>query len=183
MDAVSAFDVYAYEAQKRLGENAVVWAVQNYLGYHWLLAVKEDLTQSPEPIKRFLRALLKAEDFPSRPEDEAKSIVTRKLGLDPEFMQQVWDMTPLNVTLNQSLLTSLENFARWKKKKEGKSGEPAEFSKLHLHRRPGRGRSQGGDDLQVGPYADTVQDLGKHSRLCGDFGCRRLFSRSQSCGA
>jgi NitT/TauT family transport system substrate-binding protein len=122
VDAVSAFDVYAYEAEKRLGANAVSWAAQNYLGYHWLLAVKESLTQSPEPIKRFLRALMKAENFLLAHEDEAKSIVTRNLGLDPEFMQQVWDKTTINVTLNQSLLTSLDNFARWKMNKEGKPG-------------------------------------------------------------
>ena len=151
------------------------WAAQNYLDYHWLLAVKESLTQSPEPIKRFLRALVKAEEFLLAHEDEAKGIVTRKLSLDPGFMQQVWDKTTLNVTLNQSLLTSLDNFARWKMNKEGKPGDLPNFLNYIYTGALDEVDPQGGYDLQVGIYADTVQDLGKHRRLRGGFGGRRLF--------
>jgi ABC-type nitrate/sulfonate/bicarbonate transport system substrate-binding protein len=88
-----------------------------------------DLTRSPEPIKRFLRALAKAENFLLAHEDEARDIIIRKWRFVPEFIRQVWGRTRLNVTLNQSLVTSLENFARWKQSKESKTGDIPNFLK------------------------------------------------------
>jgi NitT/TauT family transport system substrate-binding protein len=120
VDAMSSWDVNVYSARKRLGENGVSWPAQNYLDWYWLLIVREELTLSPEPLRRFLRALLMAESFLLTNENEARSILTRKWGFDPEFIGEVWEKTRLNVALNQSMITSLENFARGKMKKEGK---------------------------------------------------------------
>ncbi len=120
VDAMSSWDVNVYSARKRLGENGVSWPAQNYLDWYWLLIVREEMTVSPEPLKRFLRALLMAEGFVLANENEARNILARKWGFDPEFIGEVWEKTRLNVTLNQSMITSLENFARWKMKKEGK---------------------------------------------------------------
>ena len=44
-------------------------------------------------------------------------------------MQQVWDKTRLSVTLNQSLIASLESFSKWSRAKEGKEGEGPNFLK------------------------------------------------------
>ena len=85
------------------------------------------MTQSPEPISRFLRALVKAEDFLLEHEEEAKDIIMRKWGFDQELIRQVWDKTRLKVTLSQSLLFSLESFAKWWMVKEGKHGDPPNF--------------------------------------------------------
>ena len=54
VDAISIFDVYTFEAKERLGENAISWDSQNKLAYHWLLVAKENMIQSPEPLKRLL---------------------------------------------------------------------------------------------------------------------------------
>ena len=103
------------------------WPSQNNQDWHWLLVARENLTQTPEPIRRFLGALVKAEDFLLDHEDEAKGIIMRKWGFDPEFMREDWDKTRLNVSLNQSLVTSLENFAKWRMNKEGKAGNRQTF--------------------------------------------------------
>ena len=127
VDAISGWDTTVYDAKKQLGENAASWPSQNNQDWHWLLVTRESLTQTPEPIKRFLRALIEAENFLLAHEDEAKMIIIRKWGFDPEFMREVWNKTRLNVSLNQSLITSLENFARWRMNKEGKGGDPPNF--------------------------------------------------------
>ncbi len=132
VDAISAWDLYAYSAEKRLGGKAVSWPAQNYLDYYWLLIAKEELTRSPEPVKRFLRALLKAEDFLLANNNEAKNILSRRWNFDPEFISETWEKTRLNVTLNQSMITSLENLARWKMSKEGKLGEMPNYLK-HIY--------------------------------------------------
>ena len=87
VDAMSGWDTDVYDAKKRLGQNAVSWPSQNNQDWNWLLLTRESLTQSPEPIKRFLRALLKAESFLLGHQDEAKNIITRRWRFDPEFIR------------------------------------------------------------------------------------------------
>ena len=77
---MSAFDMYAYVAKKELGENAVSWDSQNNLDYQWLLVTRESSTQSPEAIKRLLKALIKAEEFVVNNEDETKDDYRPEMG-------------------------------------------------------------------------------------------------------
>jgi NitT/TauT family transport system substrate-binding protein len=129
VDALSGWDTIVYESKKRLPGNAVSWSAQNNRDWQWILAVKDSTTQTPEPLKRFLRALLKAEDFVLTNNEAAKNIIARRWGFEPDFVQQVWDNTRLGVTLNQSLITSLESFSKWSRAKEGKEGEGPNFLK------------------------------------------------------
>ncbi len=120
IEAVSAFDVYAYEIRKRLGENVLAWSSQSNVDYQWLLAVRQTSAQSPEGIKRLLRALIKADEFVLRNEDEAKKIISRKWGIDPEYLRYSWNETRLFVSFNQSVVTALQTYAKWKMDSEGR---------------------------------------------------------------
>jgi NitT/TauT family transport system substrate-binding protein len=124
VDAISAFETYAFEAEKLLEDNAISWESQNDLAYHWLLVVRENLIQSPEPLKRLFKALIKAEDFARANEDETKRIIAQKWGFDPSFVQQYWTGTRLSVSFGQSVVISLQNYTRWQINKAGKSTEP-----------------------------------------------------------
>lgn len=129
VDALSGWDTLVYDSKKRMRGNAISWPAQNNRDWQWIVAAKDITTQIPEPLKRFLRALLKAEDFVLTDSEEAKNIIARRWGFGPDFMQQVWDKTRLSVTLNQSLITSLESFSKWSRAKEGKEGEGPNFLK------------------------------------------------------
>lgn len=130
LDAVSAFDVYAFDAMKRLGDKGVAWDCQNNLGYQWLLATKASHTQSPEPLRRLLRALVKAEQFARFNEAEVKRILNRKWDLDPELLQRLFPKTRLSVSFSQTIIASLRNYGSWKMKKEGKEGAPTDLLEL-----------------------------------------------------
>jgi ABC-type nitrate/sulfonate/bicarbonate transport system substrate-binding protein len=132
VDAVSAFDNYAFEAKERLGENGVYWDSQNNLAYQWLLAAQESLTRSPEPLKRLLKALIKAEDFARANEEETIHILVRKWGFDPAYLRKSWPRTRLNVSFGQSIVTALGNYTRWQMSKEGKSEDPPDVL-TYLH--------------------------------------------------
>jgi ABC-type nitrate/sulfonate/bicarbonate transport system substrate-binding protein len=121
VDAVSAFDPYPFQAKKRLGENAISWDSQNNVAYHWLLAVKESIAGSPEPLKRLLKSLIEAEDFALAHEEETKGIIARKWDFDPEFLRESWPGTRLNVSFSQSIVTSLQNCTNWQMSKMGKT--------------------------------------------------------------
>ena len=123
VDAVSAFEIYAFQAKERLGDKALYWLSQNTLGYHWLLAADESLTRSPEAMTRLLKALIKAEEYILTHEEETKEILARKWQLSPDYLRQSWNQTRLNVSFNQSLVTSLQTYAQWHMDKEGKTGK------------------------------------------------------------
>ena len=120
VDAIAHWEVYIYAAKNTLGANAVSWPAQYFMDYYWLLIAKEELTRTPGLSERFLRALLMAENFLLAHDDEARNILITKWGFEPDFIRMVWNKTRLDVTLNQSLVTSLEEFARWKLNKDGK---------------------------------------------------------------
>jgi len=124
IDAVSALDVYAYIAQKKLGENAVAWDSQNTLAYQWLLATRESETRSPEAITRLLKAFAMAEEFVVNHGDETRSIIARKWDVDPEFIRYSWNRSRLFISLNQSIVTALQTYVKWKMDGEGTTGDP-----------------------------------------------------------
>ena len=127
VDAIVAFDTQGFEAKKRLGANGVSWGAQNNMDFHWVLAVKDALLKSPEPVRRLLKALVRAERFYFENADESKAIIAERFKLDPELIGEIKNTTKLSVTLNQSLITSLEHFAEWKMKRDGKTGNLPDF--------------------------------------------------------
>jgi NitT/TauT family transport system substrate-binding protein len=124
VDAISAFEIYAFVAGEQLGENAVLWDTQNNVAYQWLLATRESTTKSPEAIKRLLKALMTAEDFTLTNGDETKSIISKKWAFSPAYISQSWAQTRLDVSFSQSIIASLKNYAKWKMDREGKTGDP-----------------------------------------------------------
>ena len=110
-------------------EKAVSWDSQNNLAFHWLLATTEPHLRSPEPLKRLLGALVKAEGFVYANEEETKRLIVRHYGFDPAFLNESWPRTKLSVSFGQSIATSLENYARWQMGKEGKLEDFPDVSK------------------------------------------------------
>ncbi|MRR37592.1 ABC transporter substrate-binding protein [bacterium] len=124
VDAVSAFDVFANLARKKLGENAVAWDAQNTLAYQWLLVTRKSEVRSPEGIQRLLRALLVAEDFAVNHGEETRSILARKWNLDPHYVQESWEHIRLFVSFNQSIVTALQGYVKWAMASDGSTEAP-----------------------------------------------------------
>jgi ABC-type nitrate/sulfonate/bicarbonate transport system substrate-binding protein len=124
IDAVSAFDTYSFVVRKGLGDNAVAWDSQNRLAYQWLLTANESSTKSPEAIKRLLKALIRAEDFILTNKDETKAIISRKWNLSPEYISYGWSRSRLDVSLNQSIITSIQSYVKWDMVRKGKPANP-----------------------------------------------------------
>lgn len=123
VDAVSAFENYAYEAGNLLGEKALSWHSQNNLAYHWLLVTRKDLAPSSETLVRMLRALIKAEDYARGNMALVTTIIARRWGADPAYLRTIWTQNRLTVSFGQSIVTSLENFELWQQQTQGISGE------------------------------------------------------------
>lgn len=64
-------------------------------------------------VQRVLRALLKAEAYASLHPSEARSLVAASLKLSPELLREFWNESRFMVSLDHSLLLSLEEESRW----------------------------------------------------------------------
>lgn len=113
-DAFSFREPSISEAKKLLGDKAVVFADPGLcLQTFNMVALKGLIKDKPETIKRVLRALIQAEEFSKKYPDKAKKIISRYMEISETEMAVVWSDVAFRVSLDQGLLLSLEDEARW----------------------------------------------------------------------
>ena len=113
-DALSVREPYVSEAMKLLGGNAVVFAEPGfYVKTLNVVARNSFIKERPEAIKKLLRALIRAEEFARKEPDQAMKIVSNRLKLGQSEMAALRPDLDLRVSLDQRLLVSLEDQARW----------------------------------------------------------------------
>jgi ABC-type nitrate/sulfonate/bicarbonate transport system substrate-binding protein len=114
VDAVVTAEPSAASAKARLGENAVTWSAQSNQPLY-ALAISTDnwLEAHSEATGRFLEALAQAEEFAVRDPAQAQAIVQKRLSLTPAPMPAVWARNEFALTLDQSLIATMEDESRW----------------------------------------------------------------------
>jgi NitT/TauT family transport system substrate-binding protein len=114
VDAIAAFEPYAYQALTRMPGNTFRLQKSELLRETFNLAGKRDYIQShPDAVKRVLRAIDRGVTFIHRNRDESIKLVARKLHSDEKYLQKTWDDFELGLSLDQSLLLTLEDVAQW----------------------------------------------------------------------
>ena len=114
IDAFSMREPYISQAQKAVGEHAVVFTKPGlYRKTFNVVASNELLKTRPAVARKVLDALLRAERFALDHPQDAMAIVAKGLGAPPTEMAGLWADSSLNVSLDQSLLISLEDEAQW----------------------------------------------------------------------
>jgi NitT/TauT family transport system substrate-binding protein len=77
------------------------------IGRGWWVA------KHPELIKRFLTTLVQAETYNASHPDEARTMVQMRLHYDDSYMAAIRPEHQLSISLDQSLITAMEDEARW----------------------------------------------------------------------
>jgi ABC-type nitrate/sulfonate/bicarbonate transport system substrate-binding protein len=114
IDAAACFPPFSDTMKRNLGVKAISWPIQNGQAYHLIVIVEDELIKTrPRSVDSFLKGLIDAENFLKQDENRAKTIVERKLGIDPASIASTWSKTRFSVRLDQSLLTLLEEEGRW----------------------------------------------------------------------
>jgi len=114
VDAISTAQPYANAARDRLGDNAVFWTAQsNEPVFSPIISTDDWIKKHPELIERFLLSLAKADEYAATHPAEAQAIVQRRLNLDPRYMSTVWQQNQFSLSLDQSLVSAMEDEARW----------------------------------------------------------------------
>lgn len=114
IDAVVVFNPYVYTLKKTLGENAVIWPVQNSQKVFALLYGTNSFLKDHQDVARgYVRALLKAEKFLKENDAEARAILAEKMKYGSEYIDYIWPKFDFTIGLDQSLLLSMEDQARF----------------------------------------------------------------------
>ncbi len=114
VDAISTWEPHIYNAKKLLGDQEVLLSKEEiFREEFYFISNKDFLQDNPDTVKKFLRAVEKGAIFIQRNKTGAIDIVSQRLNLDKEFTTAVWDDFVFKISLDQSLLATLEDEARW----------------------------------------------------------------------
>lgn len=117
VDAIIIWEPHVYNGKKLLGDNGIIFELREIYIETFNIAVKEELIQKkPQVIKRFLQALIEAENYIQDNREEAIRIVADYVGMDSSTLNNIWDDFNFDVHLAQYLLDFLTKEAIWAKK-------------------------------------------------------------------
>jgi ABC-type nitrate/sulfonate/bicarbonate transport system substrate-binding protein len=135
VDAVSIWNYPLTQISRQLGTNGMIFYDREIYTETFNIAARQEFVQkNPETVKRFLSALIKAEDFVAKNQDEAQAIMSAATKIDQSLIREVWNAFNYHVVLDQTLLLTLEDETRWamKNKLTDQTIMPDYLSFIHL---------------------------------------------------
>lgn len=135
VDAVSTWNYPLTQISRLLGADGTVFYDREIYTETFNIAARQDFVlNNPETVKRFLRALIKAEAFVTHNPDEAQSIMSAATKIDKDLIHEVWNAFNYHVVLDQILLLTLEDETRWaiQNKLTDRTDMPDYLSFIHL---------------------------------------------------
>jgi len=134
VDAVSTFNPTLKQLERGLGKSGVVFYGESIFTEIFCVAAKQEyVKKNPEAIKKFLRALIKAETFVKEHNTEAKSLVADFIKTDKTVLAETWDVMTFRVTLDHSLLLDFEDQTRWMLKNKLAQGKQMPNYLKYIH--------------------------------------------------
>lgn len=113
-DAISLKEPYSTDAIKFLGDNAVVFEDRGLLLVTFNVVSRSSfIEKSPEVIRRLLKAIVQAEEFAKKHPEKLYELIAKTHKYDKAKWDIIMSDINLVVSLEQSLLLTLEDEARW----------------------------------------------------------------------
>ena len=114
VDAIIVPQVYLNPVEERLGSNAIVWQAQSNQNAFGVLTCRNDwIASHPGTINKLLKSLVQAENYALSHPTESKAILQKRLNYTGEYMATIWPQHQYSLTLDQSLITAMEDEGRW----------------------------------------------------------------------
>jgi len=135
VDAVSTWNYPLTQISRQLGDDGTIFYDREIYTETFNIAARQEFVQNnPETVERFLRALIKAEDFVAKNPDEAQGIMSVATEIDKDLIRDVWKDFNYHVVLDQTLLLTLEDETRWavNNKLTDQTDMPDYLSYIHL---------------------------------------------------
>ena len=114
IDAVVLWEPYRSQVENRLGDKVIVWPAQSSQpAFCVAVGGKEWVSTHPQIAERFLNSLAQAENYLNHHPAEVKTFIQRRLNYDKAYMEVIWPRQQFALSLDQSLVTAMEDEARW----------------------------------------------------------------------
>lgn len=113
VDAIAIWEPYPFKALKTVPGAQILAKSDAYRLSFNLIVHKKHLGVRDADLVKLLRALDRAEQFIKSQPSKAKAILRERLKLDQSFIDWIWPSYTYRLSLDQSLLMTLEGEARW----------------------------------------------------------------------
>lgn len=114
VDAISVWEPWGQVALRMGGPEVAVMSVPKLYSQTFnLMATNEYRLTQAKPTQAVLTALDEAIQFIKKNPNEAKQILVRHAGVDLEVIKATWPTYQFELSLQQSLLTTVQGEARW----------------------------------------------------------------------
>ncbi|MFZ4480135.1 MAG: ABC transporter substrate-binding protein [Rhodoferax sp.] len=113
VDAIAIWEPHPYQALTKITDAAVLPKSGGYLLSFNLIISKKLQGVRDDDLVKLLRALDRAQNFIEAEPVKAKAVLRDRLQADQKFMDYLWPRYKYRLSLNQSLLTTMEGQARW----------------------------------------------------------------------
>lgn len=114
VDAVSTWSQYTANLLKSLGDNSVrFFAEETYQMYWNIVAPRDFVAGHKDSIHKFVKALDRANNYIMGNPDGAQKVTMEALRLGPAQLQEVWADYEFDLSLDHTLLITMESQARW----------------------------------------------------------------------
>ena len=114
VDAVVTWDPFSTQLKNQMAGKVASWSVQNWQPGFGIITGRNDwLQEKQDTVTRFLKSLVKAQDFLIHNPEVSRNIVRVKLNFDDATMDVTWHPGEFSIFLDRSLVLAMEDEARW----------------------------------------------------------------------
>ena len=114
VDALITWEPYVTQIRKQMGDGVITWPVQSSQVSFWsIVSTPGWINGHANLVRQFLKSLAQAEVYVPLYPKEAKIIVKKRLKYDDAYMANIWAQHDFSLSLDQSLITAMEDEARW----------------------------------------------------------------------
>ena len=114
VDAVVTREPYLSRIMEQHPNGTISWSVQSSQAVYSILICRNDwIKQHPDLVNRFLNSLAEADEYIVLHPDEAKALLQKRYHYDDAYVERGWPENQFSLSLDQSLVTALEDEGRW----------------------------------------------------------------------
>lgn len=115
IDAGLTWEPYAHQAETGLAGNVLELPDQEGLFYYFMLVSSADwIHDNLDRVKAIMRALVRAEQLVVEQDSHVKKLIQDRFGFDEAYVDHLWPLHNLRVSLPQDLLFLMEEQAEWR---------------------------------------------------------------------
>ena len=114
VDAIVIWEPHGYNAQQLLQDKVTrLPSSEVYRTTFNFVVMRDFALDHPEVLKRFLLAIDRATTFIKNNKEESQELIAKRLKIDREVIAALWDDFVFEISLDQALILTLEDEARW----------------------------------------------------------------------